>query len=150
MEQFIKEDTILVERLINRTEIPVRFSEVDALGIVWHGHYVKFFEDGREAFGKQYGLGYLDVYKHKFATPLINLNVDFKKTVKYGDSVIIETTFINSAAAKIIFQYKIVRVSDGELVTTGESTQVFINLEHELFITNPPFYEEWKRKYSLM
>ena len=150
MQQFIKEDTIFVERLTNRTEIPVRFSEVDALGIVWHGHYVKFFEDSREAFGKQYGLGYLDVYKHKFATPLINLNVDFKKTVKYGDSVIIETTFINSAAAKIIFQYKIVRVSDGELVTTGESTQVFINLEHELFITNPPFYEEWKRKYSLM
>ncbi len=150
MQAFIKEDKILVEQLICRTEVPVRFSEVDALGIIWHGHYVKFFEDGREAFGKQYGLGYLDVYKHKFATPLVNLNVDFKKTVRYGDSVIIETTFINSAAAKIIFLYKIFRVSDGELVTTGESTQVFINLEHELFITNPPFFEEWKRKYSLM
>ena len=150
MQEFIKEDKILVEQLICRTEVLVRFSEVDALGIIWHGHYVKFFEDGREAFGKQYGLGYLDVYKHKFATPLVNLNVDFKKTVRYGDSVIIETTFINSAAAKIIFLYKIFRVSDGELVTTGESTQVFINLEHELFITNPPFFEEWKRKYSLM
>ena len=150
MQAFIKEDKILVEQLICRTEVLVRFSEVDALGIIWHGHYVKFFEDGREAFGKQYGLGYLDVYKHKFATPLVNLNVDFKKTVRYGDSVIIETTFINSAAAKIIFLYKIFRVSDGELVTTGESTQVFINLEHELFITNPPFFEEWKRKYSLM
>lgn len=138
-----KQKTPLTE-LKNRTEVPVRFSEVDALGIVWHGHYLKFFEDGREAFGRQYGLGYLDVYAHKFATPLVNINVDFKKTVKYGDSVIIETTFVNSPAAKIMFKYLIYRVSDGELVAKGESVQVFINLEHELLITTPDFFERWK------
>ncbi len=139
-----------VQKLTNKTEINVRFSEVDALGIVWHGHYLKFFEDGREAFGKQYELGYLDVYNYKFATPLININVDFKKTVKYGDSVIIETTFINSPAAKIIFNYKIYRTSDNELVATGESTQVFMSLEHELYITMPPFFEEWKKQNGLL
>jgi len=138
------------QTLAHRTEVPVRFSEVDALGIVWHGHYIKFFEDGREAFGKKYGLSYLDVYKFKFATPLVNINVDYKKTVKYGDSVIIETTFINSPAAKIIFNYKIYRVSDNELVATGESTQVFINMEHELLITIPPFFEEWKIRHGLV
>ena len=150
MQPLTIENTKLVKQLINRTEIPLRFSEMDALGIAWHGHYVKFFEDGREAFGKQYNIGYLDVYKHKLAIPLVNLTVDFKKTVKYGDSLIIETTYINSPAAKIIFQYKIFRVSDGELVATGESTQVFINMEHELIMTNPPFYEEWKKANLLM
>lgn len=135
--------------LFYSVQVPVRFSEVDALGIVWHGHYLKFFEDGREAFGQQYGLSYLDVYKYKFATPLVNINVDYKKTVKYGDSVRIETTFINSPAAKIIFNYKIFRTSDNELVATGESTQVFINMDHELLITIPPFFEEWKRKHGL-
>jgi acyl-CoA thioester hydrolase len=139
-----------IQHLSNRTEVSVRFSEVDALGIVWHGHYIKFFEDGREAFGKQYKLGYLDIYKEKFATPLVNINVDFKKTVKYGDSVIIETTFINSPASKIVFNYKIYRVSDNELVATGESTQVFITLDHQLYITIPPFFEEWKRKNLMM
>lgn len=135
---------------MSRTEVPVRFSEVDALGIVWHGHYIKFFEDGREAFGKTYGLGYLDIYDQKFATPLVNISVDYKKTVKYGDSVIIETTFINSPAAKIIFSYSIFRVSDGELVATGQSVQVFINMEHELYITLPPFFEQWKKENGLM
>lgn len=138
------------QQLMSRTEVPVRFSEVDALGIVWHGHYIKFFEDGREAFGKTYGLGYLDIYDQKFATPLVNISVDYKKTVKYGDSVIIETTFINSPAAKIIFSYSIFRVSDGELVATGQSVQVFINMEHELYITLPPFFEQWKKENGLM
>lgn len=137
-------------QLKHTTTVPVRFSEVDALGIVWHGHYIKFFEDGREAFGKAYGLGYLDVYNHQFATPLVNIQVDFKKTVKYGDQVEIETTYIPSPAAKIIFRYRIKRISDGEVVATGESTQVFMNLNHELYITNPPFFEEWKKKNGLL
>ncbi len=135
-----------MQSLSNTTSVPVRFSEVDALGIVWHGHYLKFFEDGREAFGRQYELGYLDVYKNNFAIPLVKINVDFKKTVKYGDQVKIITTFIPSAAAKIIFNYEIYRESDGELVATGESVQVFMNLEHELFIIVPEFFENWKKK----
>lgn len=150
LTKFMKTISQPVSQLTNVTEVNVRFSEVDVLGIVWHGHYLKFFEDGREAFGKQYGLGYLDVYKHKLAVPLININVDFKKTVKYGDTVIIETTFINSPAAKIIFKYKVFRASDKELVATGESSQVFMNLEHELHITMPPFFEEWKKINGLI
>lgn len=150
METLTQKENSILQHLTNRTEVSVRFSEVDALGIVWHGHYLKFFEDGREAFGKQYKLGYLDIYKENLATPLVNINVDYKKTVKYGDSVIIETTFINSAAAKIIFHYKIYRASDNELVAKGESTQVFITLDHELFITTPPFFENWKRENRLV
>ena len=41
--------------------ITVRFSETDPLGIVWHGNYIKYFEDGREAFGRKYRISYLDV-----------------------------------------------------------------------------------------
>ncbi|MGQ0829952.1 MAG: acyl-CoA thioesterase [Bacteroidota bacterium] len=148
MKTIVKEQNTAIQ-LINKTEVNVRFSEVDALGIVWHGHYLKFFEDGREAFGKQYGLGYLDVYEHQLTIPLININVDFKKIVKYGDSVRIETAFINSPAAKIVFHYKIFRLSDNELVATGESTQVFMNTTHELYITVPPFFEDWKKERGL-
>lgn len=144
METAVKKEITAI--LVNRTKVAVRFSEIDALGIVWHGHYITYFEDGREAFGKQFGLSYLDIYKNKFATPLVNINVDFKKTVKIGDSVIIETTYIDSPAAKIIFEYKIFRESDNELVASGTSTQVFMNLEHELYITMPDFFTEWKKK----
>jgi acyl-CoA thioester hydrolase len=65
--------------LINKTEQLIKFSEVDSLRVVWHGYYVRYFEDGRESFGKQYGLGYLDIYEHGFAVPLIDLDVKFKQ-----------------------------------------------------------------------
>jgi acyl-CoA thioester hydrolase len=79
--------------LKNTTEMFIKFSEVDSLRVVWHGHYVRYFEDGREAFGKQYGLGYLDVYEHGLAVPLIDLQVNFKRILEYGDTAVIETTF---------------------------------------------------------
>ena len=145
MKTIVQKEKAVVKKLLNITRADVRFSEVDALGIVWHGHYLKFFEDGRESFGKQYGLGYLDIYKQQFATPLVKINIDFKRTVKYGDSVKIITTFIDSPASKIIFNYEVYRESDNALVATGESVQVFMNLEHELYITIPPFFEEWKK-----
>lgn len=46
--------------LVNKTSLRVRFSEVDSMQIVWHGEYVRYFEDGREAFGREFaGLGYM-------------------------------------------------------------------------------------------
>jgi acyl-CoA thioester hydrolase len=136
--------------LKNTTQMLIKFSEVDSLRVVWHGHYVRYFEDGREAFGKQYNLGYLDVYEHKLAVPLVDLQVNFKRILEYGDSAIIETTFINSPAAKIIFEYKIMSAKHGYVACVGKSTQVFINpITKELHITMPPFMEEWKKKWAL-
>ena len=48
------------------TTTKVRFNETDSLGITWHGHYVTYFEDGREAFGTAFGLHYLDIFNNGF------------------------------------------------------------------------------------
>lgn len=135
--------------LTNRTTTLIRFSEVDSLGIVWHGNYVKYLEDGREAFGREFGLGYDDVYKSGLLIPIIKLDIDFKLPVRYGEEVLIETTFVNEAAAKIVFDYTLYRKSDDALVLTARSIQVFLNEKSELEMTNPDFYLNWKKKMGL-
>ena len=135
--------------LTNRTTTLIRFCEVDSLGIVWHGNYVKYLEDGREAFGREFGLGYNDVYDFGLLIPIIKLDIDFKLPVRYGDEIVIETTFVNEAAAKIIFDYTIYRKSDDAVVLTAGSTQVFINETGLLELTNPDFYLNWKKKMGI-
>lgn len=133
--------------LVARTEVQVRFSEVDSLGIAWHGHYVRYFEDGREAFGAAHGLGYLDVYRAGLVTPIVKLSCDYKRPLTYGDSVLIETTFIDSPAARIHFSYKIFKLGQPELVAEGETTQVFLDLDaRTLLLNTPPFFEDWKQR----
>ena len=60
--------------LINRTRVHVRFSETDAMGVVWHGNYLKFFEDGREAFGREFGLSYTTIYDNGYTAPVVDIH----------------------------------------------------------------------------
>lgn len=134
--------------LSNKTNIIIRFSECDALKMVWHGNYVKYFEDGREDFGKTFELGYMEMFdKTGLALPIIHLECDYKKMIGLGETITVETTLIDSPAAKIIFEYKIYN-QNNELACTGKTIQVFVNVEKkELQITTPLFFEEWKNKY---
>lgn len=131
-------------------EIMVRFGEVDSMKIVWHGNYLKYFEDGRESFGARYNLGYLDVYNHNVMIPIVKVTCEYKKPLEYGDTAIVETCFVNSQAAKILFKYRIYRKSDNELVATGNSMQVFLTPGHELLLTSPQFFIDWKKKWGIL
>lgn len=134
-----------------QTEIKVRFNEVDSLRIVWHGHYVKYLEEAREAFGEKYKMGYLDVEKHGYASPIVKVDIDYKQQLRYGDSVIAEAEYVNTAAAKLMFKYNLYRKSDGVLVAKAKTIQVFLNIkDFELSLNHPAFGIEWKKKWGLM
>lgn len=137
-------------KLVAETEFKIRFSEVDSLRMVWHGHYLQYFELGREAFGEKYHLEYLSVYEKGFVVPLVRTVVEHKAPLVYGDSAIVITEYEDTPAAKIKFKYKIFSKNTGLLAATGETIQVFLNTDGELNITMPPFFEEWKRKWNLV
>jgi acyl-CoA thioester hydrolase len=137
--------------LIDKTEIAVRFNEADPLGIVWHGHYIRYFEDGREAFGNSHGLSYLDFYRQGYVVPVVKVDCDYKRSLRYGDTVLVESRFMPCDAAKIIFEYILYNAKTSELVAKGSSMQVFLDKETStLQLTNPPFFDEWKRKQGLI
>ena len=128
--------------------IDVMFSEVDPLQILWHGHYIRYFEDAREAFGKQFDLAYLDVYNKGFSIPIIQLNCNYKSALTYGDKVVIKCTYVKSPGAKIIFDYTIKKLGSDVLVAEGRTVQVFVSKDGVLQLCSPDFYETWKNKMN--
>lgn len=137
--------------LSDRAEILVKFNEADPLGIVWHGHYVRYFEDGRENFGNKYGLRYLDIYKHGYTVPVVSVECHYKKSLRYGDSVIVETRYINTAAAKIRFEYTLYNAATRDIVATGATVQVFLDKDKaELQLVAPDFFQSWKQEHGLI
>lgn len=132
------------------SEIRVRFVETDPLGIVWHGNYIQYFEDGREAFGRHHGISYLDQKDNGFASPIVKSMSEHKLPLRYGDIATVITTYVDSPAAKMIFRYEIYN-PNGELVCTGETVQVFVALDSgELSLTIPEFFKAWKMKEGLL
>lgn len=127
--------------------LDIRFSEVDSMKIVWHGSYPLYFEDAREAFGKKFGLEYMDIYGHGFYAPLVDLSFKYKKPITYGMRPEITITYRETDAAKIVFDYEITDTETGDLLATGHSVQVFMDLDYQLVWYTPSFYEEWKKRW---
>lgn len=135
----------MAKSLTVRTDITVKFNEADPLGIVWHGHYIRYFEDGREAFGKKYGCSYLDFYKNGLVVPIVKVECDFKKSLRYGDTVTVEATYTSTLAAKILFTYQLFHGGSGELIAKGSTIQVFLDAaSNTLQLSTPPFFQSWK------
>ncbi len=135
--------------LVDRHHIKIRFSEVDSMQIVWHGSYIKYLEDGRESFGNHYKIGYNDVCAQGYTIPVVKLSCDYKLPLRYGDTAIVETRFVNSDAAKILFEYSIFRESDAALIMGATSMQVFLNKNNELELYAPSFFIDWKKRWNL-
>ena len=134
--------------LISTTQTTVRFSEVDSMQVVWHGEYVRYFEDGREAFGREYpGLGYLDFYANGYTAPIVDLQLQYISPLTVNDVAVIETRFIDTPAAKLCFESIIHRQSDGAVVARGSSVQVFVDSDGNMCLNTPAFFDEWKKRW---
>ncbi|PRD48897.1 acyl-CoA thioesterase [Sphingobacterium haloxyli] len=135
--------------LTESVTVPVRFSEVDSLGIVWHGHYILYFEQGREAFGKTYGIDYMTVQKAGFTTPIVKSTCEHKLPLRYGDTARIVTAYVDTPAAKMIFRFKVYNSKD-QLVCHGETVQVFLDAGQNLVLSVPDFVLDWKKQVGLL
>jgi len=138
-----------VKILESTIEIAVRFSETDAMGVVWHGNYLKFFEDAREKFGEEHGLEYLDVYGEGFYTPIVKSDINHKASVYYGQKVLVKATLEYHQASKIVFKYVVTNRATNAIAATGSTTQVFLGVKDNLLaLIKPPFILDWEAKQN--
>ena len=131
--------------LSTKKQLDIRFSEVDSMGVVWHGNYVQYLEDAREAFGAKYNLGYLRFFDEGYYAPLVDVQLKYKSPIIYGMHPEIEILYRPTDAAKIVFDYTV--SNDGIIMATARTVQVFMDKQYKLVLGNPPFFEKWKEQW---
>jgi acyl-CoA thioester hydrolase len=130
------------------TQVRVRFQEVDSMRIVWHGHYLSYFEDARRAFGAQYGLDYADIRNAGFHAPLTHVSVDYLAPALDNDLLEVTAKLFKSEVAKIEFEYEVHRIADRRLLARGRSVQVLTDPAGNLVLRPPPFVTECYRRWE--
>ena len=128
----------------------IRFSEVDSMNIVWHGSYMLYFEDAREAFGARYGLEYMTIFGNGYYAPLVEMDFKFKSPMRYESHPEIIITYRPTESAKIVFDYEIRDRDTGTVCATGRSVQVFMDRNYELVWESPEFYRNWQKKWEVL
>ncbi|MBA7687605.1 putative esterase [subsurface metagenome] len=127
----------------HETEIRVRFNEVDQWGMVWHGHYISYFEIGRIDLARDFDLTPTDFVKMSYTAPVVELKCQYKEPARNDEELIIHTTLERPSKAALTFKYQIVRKRDKKLLVEGETTQVLLDKKGELVLVIP---EEIKKR----
>ena len=60
-----------LSRIAETLEVDVAFHDVDMMGVVWHGQYLRYLENARWALMNRIGYGFEEILASGFIWPVI-------------------------------------------------------------------------------
>ena len=103
------------------TQVRVRFQEVDSLRIVWHGHYLTYFEEARIALGRKFGINYTDFVSAGLLTPVVHVSCDYVRPARFLDDLEVVGRVYRQDSAKLYYYFQVHRPIDNSLLATGQT-----------------------------
>ncbi len=123
-------------------EILVPFFDVDMMEVVWHGHYVKYFEEARCALLDKLGHNYRQMRDAGYAWPIIDLQVRYIRGAQFGQRIRVRADLVEWEN-RLKINYLITDVATGERMTRGSSVQVAVEIaSREMLLASPRVFVE--------
>ena len=132
----------------NFTKIRVLYADTDAMGVVYHTNYIKWFELGRNEFMRQLGIPYTELGKIGLNLPLIKVSCEYLKFATYDQLLNVETKFDYIKKATVRFNSRIWDENKENLVAEGYTIHVCTNNEGKIRRI-PKLFLELINKYNI-
>ncbi len=118
--------------------LKVPFFDLDPIQIVWHGHYLKYFDIAREELFNHLGVDLFEFHdRTRYVFPIVRSAVKHIHPLKRGDEFVCRAV-VKEARAKIVVAFEIRLVKDGTLCARGSTEQVAVLApEMEMAFTIP-------------
>jgi len=110
---------------LNEIALRVRYSETDAMGVVHHANYIRWFEVGRTEYLRSVGINYAQMERDGVYAPILRVEVEYKRPAAYDDEVIIQTRVLSFAQLRLRFGYRVLNMRR-ELLCEGLTVQAFV------------------------
>jgi acyl-CoA thioester hydrolase len=110
------------------TKIRVRYGETDQMGYMYYGNYAEFYEVGRVEMLRSLGLTYKGMEESGIMMPVLELQCKYLKPALYDEEISIRVIMDKLPGIRIHFKYEL-KNPKGELINTGETLLVFINMK---------------------
>lgn len=113
-------------------ELRVRYAETDQMGRAHHMYHLVWAEAARTGWLEERGASYADLESRGVFLPVSRVGVDYRRPVRYGDTVRVRTWPSEVGSRRVTFRYTITRVSDGECVAEAETDLVCMDGEQRV------------------
>lgn len=115
--------------MVGKTFQRVNFYHTDAMGVVHHANYIRWFETGRVEFLRSIGIVLGDIMDAGYSFPITEVKCKYVASGRFDDVLRIETTPLALTKVKLEFSYKVFRDSDDLLLAEGFTQSVFTSLK---------------------
>ena len=118
-------------------ELSVPFHDLDPAGIVWHGHYAKYFELARCELLQLFNYNYDQMLESGYIWPVIDLHVRYVNMVRFKQRIKVTAT-LREYEYRLAIDYLITDVATGARLTKGRTAQVAVDIAtRELCLMSP-------------
>ncbi|MGE6256434.1 acyl-CoA thioesterase [Heyndrickxia sporothermodurans] len=132
---------------VSSVDIQLSYADTDMMGVIYHGNYVKWIELGRTKLIEDVGYNYLSMEEAGYYAPVYNLEITYKKAIKYGDKVVVKTWVEENKNLRTIYGFTIVNGND-EICAEGTTTHIVVRKDDFKPIQFKKAFPDWFQKYE--
>ncbi len=125
----------------SESRFPVRYAETDQMGVVHHAAYVPWLEQGRVDWLARLGVNYAELESAGVFFPVTDLRLVYRRALRFGDAVLVETRLVQLASRKLSFAYRVYVVGDDRPAAMGRSVHVAQDAEGRVRRLPPSLFE---------
>ena len=133
--------------LISKREIEVRYAETDQMGVVYHANYLVWLELGRTQLVRDLGFNYSDMEKEGIVSPVLEVNIKYKKPLRYGETATVHTWIEEYSPLKTRYGYEIFN-EEGELSAAAETVNTCVKKDTFRPVSLKRQFPEWHAAYD--
>ncbi len=108
-------------------DILVRYVETDQMGVVHHAHVPVYFEVARTALFKHFIKSYAAIERRGVFAPIVMYTVEIMAPAFYEDLLTVRVFPMDYSGVRLTLSYELVRKETQELLSTGFTTNVFVD-----------------------
>jgi acyl-CoA thioester hydrolase len=109
-----------------RTPLRVPFYDTDAMGVVHHATYLRYFENGRIEWLRAQGIRYVDCAAQGIHLVVVESQVRYLRAARFDDVLCVETILEELRHATVLFRYRIVDSNEETLVAEGKTVHACV------------------------
>ncbi|MBC8135685.1 MAG: acyl-CoA thioesterase [Fibrella sp.] len=107
--------------------VRVRTYELDSFGHVNNAEYLHYLEEARSEFLRQMGLSFHDFAAHGVQLVIVEANLKFVSSARYGDEILIQGRCRDVRPASAWIEYLLTEKATGRVIVTAETKGAFLD-----------------------
>jgi acyl-CoA thioester hydrolase len=107
-------------------EVEVSFHDVDMVGVVWHGHYLRYLENARWALMNHIGYGFDRMVAAGYVWPIVELQTKYVSPARFGDRLRVRASLVEWES-RLTLNYLLTRSADDIRIARARTVQVAVD-----------------------